>query len=211
VKALKEAAGYITTAWQNQVLQSVGPGQNSGTAADARTASESDRPPREGKSENALLADLERRVKEIRPSILRAIEKRFGCHLLNNPETRQRTTEHPVTGRSATAAEKPPTPPPRKQEEEWKVVASKRVRRKETRERGKKRGKDCGPNTTGEATANAATPGKDDGISQTEQRRSCNENRTDAGIEDSHAPPHTANICGDPHTQRGSKNKHDIR
>jgi hypothetical protein len=100
------------------------------------SASESDRPPREGKSENARLADLERRVEEMRPSILRAIEKRFEDHLLNNPETRQRMTEHPATSRSTTAADKPPTPPPRKQEEgEWKVMASKRVRRKETKER----------------------------------------------------------------------------
>jgi hypothetical protein len=33
VKALKDATGYITTAWQNQALQSVGLGQNSGTSA----------------------------------------------------------------------------------------------------------------------------------------------------------------------------------
>jgi hypothetical protein len=38
----------------------------------------------------------------MRPSILRAIEKRFGGHLLNNPETRQRMTEHPATSRSTT-------------------------------------------------------------------------------------------------------------
>jgi hypothetical protein len=170
VKALKDAAGYITTAWQNQALQSVGPGQNSGTAAaklaDTRmtalekenavlrqellrrtacahecprcrgSASDSDRPPSDDKSENARLADLERRAEEIKPSILRAIEKRFGGHLLNNHETRQRMTEHPATSRSTTAAEKPPTPPPRKQEkEEWEVVASKRARRKEAKER----------------------------------------------------------------------------
>jgi hypothetical protein len=113
VKALKDAADYITTTWQNQGLQSVGPRENSGTAAtrfaDAKitalekentalrqklsrrtacahecprcrgSASESDRPPREGKSENARLADLERRVEEIRPSIVRAIEERFGA------------------------------------------------------------------------------------------------------------------------------------
>jgi hypothetical protein len=42
---------------------------------------------------------------------------------------------------------------------------------------GEKREKDCGPNTIGEAAANAATPEKDDGTTQTEQRRSCNENR----------------------------------
>jgi hypothetical protein len=170
VKALKDAAAYITTAWQNQALQSVRLEQNSGTAAaklaDARmtalekenaalrqelsrrtacahecprcrgSASDSDRPPREDKSENARLADLEGRAEEIRPSILRAIEKRFAGHLLNNAETRQRMTEHPATSRSTTAAEKPPTPPPRKQEkEEWKVVASKRARRKEAKER----------------------------------------------------------------------------
>jgi hypothetical protein len=62
VKALKDAAGYITTAWQNQMLQNVWPGQNSG--------------------------------------------------------------------------EKPPTPSPRKQEdEEWKVVTSKKMRRKATKKR----------------------------------------------------------------------------
>jgi hypothetical protein len=170
VKAIKDAAGYISIAWQNQMLQSVGLGQNSGTAAaklaDARmialekenaalrqelsrrtacvhecprcrgSASESDRPPREGKSKNARFADLERRVEEIRPSILRAIVERFGGHLLNNPETRQRMTEQSATSRFATAAEKPPTPSPRKQQEEkWKAVASKRVRRKEAKER----------------------------------------------------------------------------
>jgi hypothetical protein len=170
VKALKDAAGYITTAWQNQMLQSVGLGQNSGTAAaklaDARmtalekenaalrqelsrrtacaheclrcrgSASESDRPPREGKSKNARFADLERRVEEIRPSILRAIEERFVGHLLNNPETRQRMTEQPATSSFTTAAEKPPTPSPRKQqEEEWKAVASKGTRRKEAKKR----------------------------------------------------------------------------
>jgi hypothetical protein len=178
------------------------------------SASESDRPPCEGKSVNARPADLVRGVEEIRPSILRAIEKRFGGHLLNNPETRQRMTEHPGTSRYTTAAEKPLTPPLRKQEgEEWKVVASKSARRKEAKERmatdvrnGEKRGKDCGANTAGEAAANAATPGKDDGTTQTEQRRSCNENRTDVGIEDGHAPSHTANVCGDPYAQRGSKN-----
>jgi hypothetical protein len=96
---------------------------------------------------------------------------------------------------------------------EWKVVASKSARRKEAKERmatdvrnGEKRGKDYGPNTAGEAAANAATPGKDDGTTQTEQRRSCNENRTDVGIEDGHAPSHTATVCGDPYAQRGSKN-----
>jgi hypothetical protein len=68
-----------------------------------------------------------------------------------------------------------------------------------------KRGKDCGCNTTGGAAANAATSGKDDGATRTEKRRCCNEDRTGAGIEDGQAPPHTANVCGDPHAQRGSK------
>jgi hypothetical protein len=71
---------------------------------------------------------------------------------------------------------------------------------------GEKRGKDCGSNITGGAAANTATPGKDDGIIQTEQRRRCNEDRTDAGIEDGHATPQTANVCGDSHAQRESKN-----
>jgi hypothetical protein len=100
------------------------------------STSESGRPPREGKSGSARLAALERKVEEIRPCIIRAIEERFEGRQLHNPETRQRLPEHTVTGRSATAAEKPPTPPPRiQEEEEWKVVASKGARRKEPKKR----------------------------------------------------------------------------
>jgi hypothetical protein len=168
VKTLRDAASYITTAWQNQSSKRTGPIQNSGTAAtrltDARltaleeenaalqlsrrtacahecprcggSTSESGRPPREGKSESARLAALEKRVEEIRPSIIRAIEERFEGRQLHYLETRQRLPEHTATGRSATAAEKPPTPPPRiQEEEEWKVVASKGARRKEAKKR----------------------------------------------------------------------------
>jgi hypothetical protein len=51
---------------------------------------ESGRPPREGKSESARLAALERRIEEIRSSIIKAIEERFGGCQLNDPEKRGR-------------------------------------------------------------------------------------------------------------------------
>lgn len=120
---------------------------------------------------SARLDALERRIEEIGPSIIRAIEERFGGRQLNNPETRKRVPEHSATSRSTTVAEKQPTPPPRKQEEEeWKVAASKGARRKEAKEEdgnrrrgnGEKRGKGCGSTTHGTA-AKATTPGKDDG------------------------------------------------
>jgi hypothetical protein len=143
------------------------------------SASESDRPTREGKSEKARFADLESRVEEIRPSILRAIEERFGDHLLNKPETRQRMTEHPATSLSPSLPRNhhhlprgnrrrksgkrrlPKGREGRRPRRGWQVTSGKRRRR----------GKDCGPNTTGEAAANAATPGKDDGTTQTEASR----------------------------------------
>lgn len=48
------------------------------------SASESGRPPREGKSESARLDALERRFEEIGPSIIRAIEERFWGRLHSN-------------------------------------------------------------------------------------------------------------------------------
>jgi hypothetical protein len=45
---------------------------------------------REGKSESARLAALERRIEEIRSSIIKAIEERFGGCQLNDPEKRGR-------------------------------------------------------------------------------------------------------------------------
>jgi hypothetical protein len=80
------------------------------------SASESGCPPREEKSVRARLAALERRVEEIGPSILRAIEERCRDRR-RNPETRSRTE------RSAASSTIQPSPLPREQEGgEWKVV-----------------------------------------------------------------------------------------
>jgi hypothetical protein len=53
------------------------------------SATKTGRFPREGESESTRLTALGRRVEEIGPSILRAIDERFRGHKLHNPESRQ--------------------------------------------------------------------------------------------------------------------------
>lgn len=43
------------------------------------SASDSECPPRNGQSDNARLTALEKKVEELGPSIIRAIEERIGC------------------------------------------------------------------------------------------------------------------------------------
>jgi hypothetical protein len=158
IKTLKDAVSYITAAWTNESSKRMGATR----LADARmavleeenaalrnklsrraayaheclwcdgSAFESDRLPREGKSESARLAALERRVEEIGPSIIRVIEERFGGRRLRSPETWQRRSEPSATGCTAAKI----SPPPRELEgSEWKVVASKGAHRKEAKKR----------------------------------------------------------------------------
>jgi hypothetical protein len=81
VKALKDAADYITTAWQNQALQSVGLGQNSGTAAtrlaDARmTALEKENAALRQSYREGLPARTNAQGAEARPPSLTALRAR---------------------------------------------------------------------------------------------------------------------------------------
>ena len=128
IKALKDAASYVTSAWQNETLKKPGPTHSDiGTAqsVEARLSvleksnaalrkelakmtacahecprcsgltSEPERTARKGRSDSARLATLERRVEEIGPSIIRAIEERFrGRH--HSPEA-QRGKSHSAT------------------------------------------------------------------------------------------------------------------
>ena len=91
--------------------------------------SEPERTARKGRSDSARLAALERRVEEIGPSIIRAIEERFrGRH--HSPEGR-RGTSH-----SSTRCTTQTTSLPKEQKNgEWKVVESKSSRRKENKRR----------------------------------------------------------------------------
>ena len=106
-------------------------------------ASEPDRTAREGRGDSERLAALERRIEEIGPSIIRAIEERFrGRH--HSPEAR-RGTSH-----SATRHTTQTTSPPREQKNgEWKIVESKSSRRKKSKRR----------TTAGEAAKKGAKKG----------------------------------------------------
>jgi hypothetical protein len=72
-------------------------------------------------------------------------------------------------------------------------------------ETAKKGGRAAAPTPPAGTAAKAATPKKDDRGAQTEQRRRRNEERTNAGIEDGHAYPHTANVRDDPNAQQRNK------
>jgi hypothetical protein len=105
------------------------------------SASESGRSLREGKSESARLAALERKVEEIGPSIIRAIEERFRGRQ-RSPEARRRTEHSPT--RSTTHL---PRLPREQEGGEWKVVESKK---KEMKKKKRK-------TTVGEAAKKGAT------------------------------------------------------
>jgi hypothetical protein len=72
-----------------------------------------------------------------------------------------------------------------------------RRRRRQPLERRRRRS-DCGSTDERPAAAN-----KDDRCAEIECR--CTKQRTDTDIEDSHAPSHTKNICGDFNAERGIK------
>jgi hypothetical protein len=98
-------------------------------------AIESGHPPREGKQEGTRLDALEKKMDELGPSIMRAIEQRFGGRRPRSPEPR-RKADQPAAPRVTQA-----TMLPREQEGgEWRVVErrprKKRAARKEEKEEG---------------------------------------------------------------------------
>jgi hypothetical protein len=70
---------------------------------------------------------------------------------------------------------------------------------------GENRGKGCGSSIIGGSSAAAASPMKEDELEKTEQRRRHNVERADVGMEDGHAPSHTANIRDGSNAQLGIK------
>jgi hypothetical protein len=89
-------------------------------------AIESGHPPREGNQEGACLDALEKKMGELGPSIMRAIEERFGGQRPRSPEPR-RKADQPAAPRATQA-----TTLLREQEGgEWRVV-ERRPRRKRT-------------------------------------------------------------------------------
>jgi hypothetical protein len=129
------------------------------------SASKSRRPPRKGKSESARLAALERRFEEIGPSIMTAIEERFGDRL-RSPEARRRT-EHSATCRTIQIS----SLPREQQGGGWKVVESRKNKKKWKTAAGEaaKKGATAAPlaraqqpqtKTTGAPKSSAATPNK---------------------------------------------------
>jgi hypothetical protein len=181
VKALKDAASYITTAWKDQSTKRTGPGHNSDTAstrlADARlTALEEENaalrqelsrrpacaheclrcsgsvpapglPPRTGESDNDRINALEKRLNELRPSIIRAIEGRFGDRRPRTPESRSKP-DHSATLRATQTS----ALPKEQGGDEWRVVESKK-RKKTEKKKQEKTVATAGEETKKEATA----------------------------------------------------------
>jgi hypothetical protein len=92
------------------------------------SASVSGCPPRNGQSDNARLSALEKKVEELRPSIIRAIEERFGGRR-HGREARAR--QHSVASARTNSATQLPSLPKERRGGEWKVV--------ELRKKGKKK------------------------------------------------------------------------
>jgi hypothetical protein len=91
-------------------------------------AIESGHPPREGNQEGACLDALEKKMDELGPSIMRAIEERFGGRRPRSPEP-QRKTDQPAAPRATQA-----TTLLREQEGgEWRVVERRPWRRRTAR------------------------------------------------------------------------------
>nr|XP_033200251.1 uncharacterized protein LOC117162488 [Bombus vancouverensis nearcticus] len=236
IKALKDAASYLTAAWKNESPRRTGLARGSETGATrlveatrlsaleeenaalrqelsrraacahecprcSGPASESGRPPREGKSDRVRIEALERIVKEMGSSIIRTIEERFGGRRQRIPEAGR------CTGRSATRRVIQTASLPREQEGgEWRVADAKKKRMKKKQKKTAAAG--------GETARKGATvaPPMRGGQQQPQSRatgaptqRRRNEQRTVAGTQDGHAPSRTANIRGDSNAERGSK------
>ncbi|XP_033362993.1 uncharacterized protein LOC117241127 [Bombus vosnesenskii] len=236
IKALKDAASYLTAAWKNESPRRTGPARGSETGATrlveatrlsaleeenaalrqelsrraacahecprcSGPASESGRPPREGKSDRVRIEALERIVKEMGSSIIRTIEERFAGRRQRIPEAGR------CTGRSATRRVIQTASLPREQEGgDWRVAEAKKKRMKKKQKMTAAAG--------GETARKGATvaPPMRGGQQQPQSRatgaptqRRRNEQRTVAGTQDGHAPSRTVNIRGDSNAERGSK------
>jgi hypothetical protein len=98
------------------------------------SASESGCPPRNGQNDNnAHLAALERRVEELRPSIIRAIE---GCVRDGRPTPKDRSRQEPVAPARTIIDTQLPSHPREQQGGEWEVVESRK--KKKNKKKAKK-------------------------------------------------------------------------
>ncbi|XP_050495502.1 uncharacterized protein LOC126876644 [Bombus huntii] len=170
IRSLKNAASYITAAWNTESSRRTRPARDTDTRLSVleeenaalrqelrRLAArvhecprctdatpEYVRPPREGGNDRTRLDALERVVRELGPSILRIVEERFGgTRLQHTPEAR------PSKDRSVDPRAAQTTSPPREHEDGgWELAETKKKRRR----RGKK--------TNGTKTAAAAVGGE---------------------------------------------------
>nr|XP_033188906.1 uncharacterized protein LOC117156201 [Bombus vancouverensis nearcticus] len=156
IRSLKNAASYITAAWNEESARRARPARGAGDDVDARlsmlegenaalrqelrrlaahvnecprcanAAPEYVRAQWEGGNDRTRLDALERAVRELGPSILRTIEERFG------DARRQRTPEgRPSGDRPVAPPAAQPTPTRREREDGgWELVETKRKRRR---------------------------------------------------------------------------------
>jgi hypothetical protein len=105
-------------------------------------AIESGHPPREGKQEGARLDALEKKMDELGPSIMRAIEGRFGGRRPRSPEPRRKADQ------SAAPRVTQVTMLPREQEGgEWRVVERRPRKKRAARKEEKKEGTPVAPSS----------------------------------------------------------------
>nr|XP_033188909.1 uncharacterized protein LOC117156205 [Bombus vancouverensis nearcticus] len=156
IRSLKNAASYITAAWNEESARRARPARGAGDDVDARlsmlegenaalrqelrrlaarvnecprcadAASEYVRAQWEGGNDRTRLDALERAVRELGPSILRTIEERFGDARWQRTPESRPSGDRPVDPPSAQ-----PTPPRREREDGgWELVETKKKRRR---------------------------------------------------------------------------------
>jgi hypothetical protein len=98
-------------------------------------AIESGHPPREGNQKGARLDALEKKMDERGPSIMRAIEERFGSRRPRSPESR-RKADQPAAPRATQAT----TLPKEQEGSVWRVVGRRPWKKGAARKEEKKEG-----------------------------------------------------------------------
>jgi hypothetical protein len=142
-------------------------------------AIESGRRPREGKQEGARLDGLEKKMDELGPSIMRAIEERFGGR-------RPRSPEPPARGGPTRCPTRHPSHNAPEGAGGWRMEGG-----------GKTAAEENGSKEGGEKRGNACCS-----FVKTNGRRTSDQERNGAGDENGRAPPRTAYVCGDVDYQR---------
>lgn len=163
---------------------------------------------------SARVAALERRVKEIGPSIIKAIEERFGGRHTDRA-TQRGPPEHPVARSYASVAKvppPPPSPPPMRKQGAGRSRKWWSPEGREERSPGETRGLprkgqrwEGGPLEWNrqEGVPSCGNRSRRRARSGCEQRRKQGGQRTNSGNKNGYSPLHTADIRSDSNIKRG--------